>query len=204
MRTSVKIISIFFVVVVIGFIISIFVPPKSHKPVAQNDLSQVYSNSVDGFSIRIPSDYIVDESYSYQERGPGTDIPGIKFTIATSTATGTNLGTDSYVSVEEIPQANLPAGGCNASLFLEYTTASSTVIDAGTTYSVASFTGAAAGNRYEEMVYALPGTNPCIAVRYLIHYGVIENYPAGTIKQFDETALVSQFDSIRRTLIVTQ
>jgi hypothetical protein len=71
-------------------------------------------------------------------------------------------------------------------------------------YSVASSTGAAAGNRYDETVYALPGTNPCIAVRYFIHYGVIENYPAGTVRAFDEAALRSEFDAIRRTLINNQ
>jgi hypothetical protein len=69
---------------------------------------------------------------------------------------------------------------------------------------VASTTGAAAGNRYEETVYAIPGTNPCVAVRYFVHYGVIENYPPGTVRQFDKQALLDQFDRIRRTLVVNQ
>ena len=68
------------------------------------------------------------------------------------------------------------------------------------TYSVASSTGAAAGNRYEETVYALPGTNHCIAVRYFIHYGVIENYPVGLVREFDKKSLLKEFDTIRRTL----
>ena len=65
-------------------------------------------------------------------------------------------------------------------------------------------TGAGAGNRYFETVYAISGSSPCFAVRYFIHYSVIENYPAGTVQQFNEPALVSQFDSIRRTLTIGQ
>ena len=80
----------------------------------------------------------------------------------------------------------------------------STITDNGTIYSVASSTGAGAGNRYEETVYALPGTNPCVAVRYFIHYGVIENYPAGTVQAFNQPALLATFDAIRRTLVIVQ
>ena len=65
-------------------------------------------------------------------------------------------------------------------------------------------TGAAAGNRYEETVYTLPGTNPCIAVRYFIHYGVFQNYPAGTVREFDQQALLASFDAIRHTLVIVQ
>ena len=164
---------------------------------AGSGLNQAYATSTLGFSIRYPRGYALDGSYRYQEFGPGKDIAGVKFTIPASVAQGTNLAADSYVSVEEIPQAR----DCVASLFLDHSAAHETV-DGGTAYSVASSTGAGAGNRYEETVYALPGTNPCLAVRYLIHYGVIENYPKGAVRAFDQQALVRQFDAIRRTLVV--
>ncbi len=169
------------------------------EPAGQG-LSRVYANGAEGFSIRLPEGYTPDESYRYQEMGPGKDIAGVKFTISASVATGTNLGADSYVSVEKIPQAR----DCNANLFLDRQGASAaqTVTDNGTDYSVASSTGAGAGNRYEETVYAIPGTNPCIAVRYFIHYGVFENYPPGMVKRFDEPALLATFDAIRHTLTV--
>ena len=158
-----------------------------------------------GFSITLPNgtdastSYKVDENYTYTAFGPGKDISGVKFIIPASRAAGTNLSTDSYISVEKIPNSTT----CSASLFLDQGT-SATVSDSGVTYSMGSTNGAAAGNRYEETVYALPGTNPCIAVRYFVHYGVFENYPAGSITEFNRSALLSSFDAIRRTLVVNQ
>ena len=163
-------------------------------------LPQVYESGQNGFSIRYPAGYRVDDAYKYQELGPGKDISGVKFTIDPAIATGTNLASDSYLSVEQIPQDQ----NCSASSFLDLGNGGkvSTTTDNGTDYSVASSTGAGAGNRYEEWIYAIPGTNPCIAVRYFIHYGVLENYPAGMVQQFNEASLLQQFDTIRRTLTI--
>ncbi len=179
-------------------------------------LPAVYSSGAEGFSIRLPSlststphgdanDYSIDEHYAYQELGPGRDIGGVKFTIPETLAAGTNLSADSYLSVEAIPLR--PGQACSARRFLDAGALplhTASVTDAGVEYSMASSTGAGAGNRYEEIVYAFPGTNPCMAVRYFIHYGVFENYPAGAVRPFDEHALLAQFDTIRRTLIVKQ
>jgi hypothetical protein len=187
------------VLIVVVIIIAITMGfTRTSSPIGKN-LPQAYSNSAMGFSLHLPSGYTVDESYTYQELGPNKDITGIKFTIPSSMATGTNLGSDTYLSVEKIPQTQ----NCIASLFLGQGTAR-TLADGGITYSIASSTGAAAGNRYEETVYTLPGTNPCIAVRYFIHYGVFQNYPAGTVREFDQQALLASFDAIRHTLVIVQ
>jgi len=172
---------------------NIITEPKS----TNQNLSQTYSNSAKGFSIRYPSDFTVDDTYKYQELGPGKDIPGVKFTIPLSMKTGTNLGSDSYVSVEEI----LKTQTCTASLFLDQGKTHA-LTDGNVTYSVASSTGAGAGNRYEETVYATPITDGCLAIRYFIHYSVLENYPLGTVKQFNKQALLNQFGAIRHSLII--
>jgi len=167
---------------------------------AAADLPQVYSNNSFGFSLRLPAGFSIDEAYKYQALGQGKDIAGIKFTIPESMATGTNLSRDSYVSVEEIPQSAV----CNASLFVSSGTKVADLLDGIATYSFASSTDAGAGNRYEESVFALPGTNPCVAVRYFIHYGAIENYPVGLVREFDKQSLLNTFDQIRRTLVINQ
>ncbi len=166
-------------------------------------LPQVYENGAEGFSIRYPAGYTVNPNFQYQELGPNNGINGVSFTIPSSTAAGTNLAQDSYISVEEIPNTK----DCNAGLFLPPNSMTgvlgiTTTTENGVTYSVASSTGAGAGNRYEETAYAIPGTNPCIAVHYFIHYGVIENYPEGAVKAFDRQSILDQFDAIRSTLTI--
>jgi membrane-bound inhibitor of C-type lysozyme len=161
-------------------------------------LPRFYLDGAVGFSIRYPADYSIDTSYKYQALGPGKDISGVKFTVPSNITTGTNLsGFDTGVSVEIIPAAK----DCNASLFLDGNANVQNVTDNGSEYSFASTTQGAAGNRYEEDVWAIQGTNPCSAVRYFIHSTNIENYPVGTVSRFDRTTLISQFDKIRQSLI---
>jgi hypothetical protein len=60
----------------------------------------------------------------------------------------------------------------------------------------------AAGNEYEQHLFALIGSSPCFAVRYFIHSGGIGAYDPGTLHAFDKPALLSQFDRIRRLLVI--
>ena len=116
-------------------------------------------------------------------------------------ASGTNLSNDTYISIEHLATGQV----CDAATFLGASRVKSqTIRDGVMEYSMASSSDAAAGNRYEEYVYALPGTNPCIAVRYFIHYGAIENFPKGAVKEFDKVALLNEFDHIRSTLMLTK
>lgn len=160
-------------------------------------LPQIYHNSQMGFSLRLPDGYKIDESYTYQ---PAADkkISGVKFTVPEETATGTNLASDSYLSVELIPRAQK----CSADLFLiAPNVVAKEIEENGTTYSFASSTDAGLGNRYEETIYALPGINPCLGIRYFVHYGVFENYAPGMVHEFNKNTLLKQLDQIRRTLV---
>ena len=169
-----------------------------------------YHDATLGFSITLPTPlasttnsslYRVDTAYSYTALGSGKEIAGVKFTIPGIMASGTNLSSDSYVSVEHLALGKV----CDATAFLgALHVKSQTIRDGIIEYSMASSTDAAAGNRYEEYVYALPGTSPCIAIRYFIHYGVIENFPAGAVKAFDKAALIAEFDKIRGTFELTK
>ncbi len=192
------------IIVLIIIIVAVFVgikftyAPEPIESLTPKGLPHAYFNSVLGFSLYLPEGYTIDETYHYQTLDSGKDIGGVKFTIALSIAAGTNLGADSYISVEKIPQAK----NCSSVLFLNQEATTESISEGDVTYSVTSSTGAGAGNRYEETVYALPGTNPCVAVRYFIHYGVIENYSLGVVREFDKPALLKQFDAIRHTLVI--
>ena len=159
---------------------------------------QAYSSATYGFALRLPAGYTTDEKYTYQPN-PQTKIPGVKFTIPKTLADGTNLSTDSYISIEKLTGA---INSCSAEIYLDQPTSAGFVDQGGHRYSVALSIGAGAGNRYEEIVYATPVDGGCLAVRYFIHYGVFENYPAGSITQFDEQALRFEFDAIRESLVI--
>jgi membrane-bound inhibitor of C-type lysozyme len=169
-------------------------------PDPTGSLTQIYATSTLGFTVRFPANYTVDQKYVYQALGPGKDIKGIKFTIPAAATTGTNLSKDTYISVETLPKAT----SCTATQFIDTQNGAkaSTFSDSGVDYSVATTTGAGAGNIYDEAVFAIPSSIPCTAVRYFIHSGNIGNYPAGTVKEFDKAGIIAEFDNIRRSLVL--
>lgn len=173
------------------------VPPPTETPIST---TASYASTTLGVSLTYPIGYSVNELYTYDQFGPKKLIHGVSFTIPASMATGTNLSAETYVSVEQLPRANL----CTGDIYLQANVKAQNITEGSVTYSLATSTGAAAGNRYEEWVYALVGSHPCTAVRYFIHYGVIENYPPGMVQEFDHATLINQFDIIRRSLVLGQ
>lgn len=171
-----------------------------NNPGASTADLETYTDTELDLTVQYPDDFILDEEYTYNDLGDGVVIEGVRFTIPESMATGTNLSSDSFVAIETMPDVTT----CDASSFVPEGTATSSVTDNGQLYSFATTTDAGAGNRYEEMIYAIPGTDPCLAVRYFIHYTALENYEEGTVTEFNRTDLIAIFDQIRRSLTITQ
>jgi len=155
-----------------------------------------------GFSISYPHGYTVDTRYNYQDHGGDTDISGVSFTIPAAMTKNTNLDADTFVSVETLPHAV----ACTADLFLSDDPSGvgtvHTVKEGGTEYSVMQAEEGAAGNIYDQYLYALIGTSPCLAVRYFIHSGEIGAYDPATVHAFDSPALLRQFDHMRKSLVI--
>ncbi len=177
----------------------------SHCTTASNLLGvenwSIFASSTMQLSLRYPKDFSLRRSYSYALRDPGAvPISGIKFMIPAALYQGTNLsGFDTGVSVEQLPEAT---STCSALVFLPNNgVEEKSLTDKGVEYRVATFTGAAAGNRYDETVFVIKNAPLCTAVRYFIHSTNIGNYTQGTIKEFDKTALLAQFDKIRESLV---
>lgn len=185
------------------------------------DLSNAYLDIERGFTIRYPNNYSVLADYKYIGLSPneksveGTrsekhlisaypinkEISGIKFVLSDSMVTGTNLSNyDTGVSIEILPASNV-SNDCNANLFEGVNLKAQNVTDAGEQYSFISRTVAVSGNFYEEQIWALKKPNYCLAIRYLIHSLNIADYPTGTVKEFNRSALLEQFDKIRHSLI---
>lgn len=166
--------------------------PVNEEPTPTTDS---YASSTMGYVITYPLDFILDEHYLYAFNSK-KNISGFKVTVPITMATGTNLNADSYVSVEQLPNAR----ACTGDIFIQANVKATNVTEVGVAYSVASSSDAGAGNRYEETVYALKDSKPCTAVRYFVHYGAIENYPTGAVQEFNRNALLTEFDQIRHSL----
>ncbi len=183
-----------------GFYVWKTLPGMSPAPAALaplEDTRSTYASTTLGISLKYPRDYTVDTSYAYTGF-PKKPISGVKFTIPGITATGTNLSADTYVSVEQLPRAK----NCTGDIYIVDNVRPVEMTVGSTTYSVATTSGAGAGNFYEEMVYAISGSSPCTALRYFIHSGNISNYPEGTVRAFDRASLIADFDKVRQSLVI--
>jgi len=171
--------------------------PAPAVPVVAVDTRSTYATST--YSVRYPGNFVLNAQYAYDQFGPKKLINGVKFIIPAAMATGTNLSAnDTGVSVEQLPRAK----NCTGDIYLMASVTAHDIIENGTEYSFASSTGAAAGNLYDEQVYALATSSPCTAVRYFIHSSNISNYPAGMVSEFDRAALLGEFDKIRASLVL--
>jgi hypothetical protein len=153
-----------------------------------------------GFSIAYPSKWRVDSAHVYPNPVGNERLAGVAFLIPEDLAAGTNLSRDSYLSVESAPDAS----SCSASAFLDSPSTQRDETESGLHWSVGSMGDAGAGNFYDETVYALVGSKPCLAIRYFIHSTNIGNYTPGTVKQFDRAGLVQQFERIRSTFALAR
>jgi hypothetical protein len=149
------------------------------------------------FAIAYPPHWTVNPNFTNEALGPGKAIHGVSFTISPKRTQGTNLGADTALSVQ-----HLASGECEAKRFQSLSDSESVVKDGDRTYSYMTAGDAAMGNRYDITIYALTGTQPCLAVEYFIHYSAYENYPPGTVKKFDRDGLIKTFDKMRRSLAV--
>jgi hypothetical protein len=155
--------------------------------------------------------YAVGSAYAFQAPqdfaahyvvAPDRTVRGVSVTVSRAFTTGTNLGEDTYLSVETAATAR-----CTASVFLAAGTFDPATVrswtDSGVTYSVGTGGDGAAGSSYENIVFAVVGSSPCVAVRYMIHSMNLGAY--GTpVRAYDRRTLLAWFDAIRRTLYSTR
>jgi hypothetical protein len=176
---------------------------RTPEPVATTTpevvVRSTYASTTLGITVRYPREFRLDDQFDYPFSDTKTIPDMVRFLVPEATATGTNLSADSYVSVEQLPRAT----DCSGDIFVRDNVSATTMADGGVTYSLATTSDAAAGSRYEEMVYALPDSTPCTAVRYFIHSTELANYPEGSVRAFDRAALLAEFDEIRRSLQLT-
>jgi hypothetical protein len=69
------------------------------------------------------------------------------------------------------------------------------------TFTRSEFTGAAAGNRYDQVTYRTVWEGKCFEVVFLIHSTNIGNYTPGTVVEYDRPLLLGKFESVLSSFI---
>lgn len=167
-------------------------------PVVPVDNRATFASSTMRIAFKYPSGFTLNDSFSNISVNPKKPISGVKLTLPIEMATGTNLSADSGISIEQLPRAN----NCSGDIYLAANVRPKKIVEGAVTYSLATSSEGAAGNLYEEWVYAVASSSPCTAVRYFFHSTQVANYATGTIRQFDRAALLLEFDKIRQSLVL--
>src|SRR3990167_2808069 len=142
--------------------------------------------------------YYTWDFFKRAPQSPKVDNTTPSIQMATSTYATTTFSSDTYLSIETLPRAQ----SCSGDIYVVPNVDAREVAEGGTVYSVATTSSAAAGNMYEEQVWAIKDSSPCTAVRYFIHSTDIGNYELGAIREFDRPALLRAFDTLRRALLL--
>jgi membrane-bound inhibitor of C-type lysozyme len=152
-----------------------------------------FTNASSTFSVQYAPGWTADAAYQYTGVSAAKPISGVRFTIPAAVALGTNLSPESYVSVEMLPRAT----SCVADIYVLDNVKPETVSMNGKEYSHVVLDKTTAGNRVEEHVYAIPGSSPCTAVRYVIKSSAIDSAATTTVTAYDTTTLMAEFDKVR-------
>jgi hypothetical protein len=152
----------------------------------------LYEDSEYSFTVEVPENFTINDNYELEVNSFLKSM-GVSFTPPASLTEGTNLSADTHMTVEWIPILS----SCSPQHYLNPVMGTSTITQNGTVYDVATSSDAGAGNFYAQIVYMASEPGSCLAVRYFIHTTNINNYPTGTVREYDRAALLEIFDRMR-------
>jgi len=156
---------------------------------AETTGNETYTNQSKSFTFTLPTDFsIAGSAMGYSQDWWSVDATTTGMVLAHVTVPkeympGTNFG-DAWFTVGTSADPSAIAE-CLTNPKENFGSTTPVTIN-GVPFMKIAFAGAAAGNRYDTTSYRTVRGGQCYAVEYTIHYGVIENYPAGAVKEFDE------------------
>jgi len=189
------------IVLLVGgyFAWAMYAAPEPVEPITPEVVTPVvedaaYASSTMKFAVRYPQGFTVDENYTYTRVSAAKPISGVKFAVPASFTQGTNLAADSGVSVEVLPRAT----ACTGDIYLK-ANVKAQAMSGAVPFSVATSSETVGADTFEEAVFAISSSSPCIAMRFFLH-SVNSTSTASSARAFDRTAVLAAFDKIRQSL----
>jgi membrane-bound inhibitor of C-type lysozyme len=163
---------------------------------------ELYTDQSGSFSFTLPTVFSIagsapgyTQDWVVQATTSGMILARI--TVPSSYEPGTNFGDARFtVGTSADPSAvasclTNPSGNVNGN--------STSVTIGDVSFTKFTFGDVAAGNRYDTTSYRTVRGGQCYAVEYTIHYGNIQNYPAGAVKEFDEAKVQAVLDEMAQS-----
>lgn len=163
--------------------------------VVVDDISKtlMYTNTKEGFSITYRASSVLADS----QREIVTGTSKARIALSRNDFIGTNLS-EAFVAVGTAQNKSTLSSCIKAQ---EGESDAGTVDIGGVTFSIFEQTGAAAGNRYETRSYRAVRQNTCYEIQELVHYGVLENYEPGAVRNYDASLVRSELEKIAHSFV---
>lgn len=167
--------------------------PMSTPEITESDAPgyMLYTDRGIGFTFAFPSNFSVAPNPS--------DDPEVLATITVPREyqLGTNFSDAKFtVNASAIPSN---VANCLVSPVTSQSSSPVRVAIGGVAFTKIVYSDAAAGNRYDTTSYRTVRNKQCYAVEHTIHYGAIQNYPPGTVKEFDEALVERALDEVAQS-----
>ncbi|MDO8260730.1 MAG: hypothetical protein Q7T50_04520 [Candidatus Magasanikbacteria bacterium] len=157
--------------------------------------SEYYEKTKYGLSFSYPSEEIVSDNDQNQFL---TKNILNRIDLSANNFIGTNLGEASFIVGVTSNKAILNI--CLESGIGEEQQANRIIN--GIDYSVFKSSEAGAGNRFQTLSFRTIKNDRCYEAVEFMHWGDINNYPVGTVKEFDQALIQAKLDKILETLII--
>lgn len=161
-----------------------------------------YTDADKTFTFALPTNFSVagsaiglTESWSAGASTIGAVLA--RLSVPASNQPGTNLSNASFTVGGSVDPAAL--SNCLKSPVGTASTSASQTKLGDVAVTKLTFSDAAAGNRYDTTSYRALHNSQCYAIEYTIHYGNIDNYPKGSVEEFDKAALTASLDEVARS-----
>lgn len=207
-RKYVILLIILAIIIIVGILTYMFLcKPKTPTP-NQNNGMQTYRSSQYGFSIGYPQDYNFyngeDPHYTVGEFFVGVGKPIVTIELPKNSYPDTNYY-DSFlvlsVAIKDVP--DLSVENCNKAQRqgdTEIVELSDTKTINGQVFYRGEADGAAAGTLVKTRIYHSAYNNSCYEATLNIVEGNIDNFPQGTVHQFDEQDVWNKLEAVLGTI----
>lgn len=193
------------IIIVLGLFGGYYYYMAGKGPVPQSEVKSftwtTSKNTALGYELSYPKGAMMYKAGTVAETGmlnPNKKIKKDRFVVTSDYTKGTNLASDSGVTIEVYDSTQL----CQAEYVPENFTAAPSVTINGNTFSVATSEGVGAGNLYRHQLYKTIKDGKCYVAIAITHSTSVGAYPVGEVTEYNKAELMEIYNKVIATFKV--